>query len=250
MPLLGASEETAAEKEKRRRRAADLERKKQADLARAVRESERKLETAAGIWKSTQLLAGSLAEVYLRARGIDLIDEPNLRFHPSLPYPKAGKHPALVARVQGPDGKGIGVWRIFLAPDGRGKAQVENAKLGLGNVKGGAVRLGGEGPVVGIAEGVETALAAHELDRRHPIWAGLSTSGIMTFVPPPFVRRVLIYPDGDIAKIRDGKVHEAPGMRAALVLKERLVGEHKPSAIIDPPREGDYLDALQAVKRA
>ncbi|MCQ8781679.1 toprim domain-containing protein [Aurantimonas sp. CSK15Z-1] len=112
------------------------------------------------------------------------------------------------------------------------------------------MRLGGEGPVVGIAEGVETALAAHELDRRHPIWAGLSTSGIMTFVPPPFVRRVLIYPDGDIAKIRDGKVHEAPGMRAALVLKERLVGEHKPSAIIDPPREGDYLDALQAVKRA
>ncbi len=248
IPMPGAREETAAEKEKRRRRSAELERKKQADIARAARESEGKLATAAGIWKSTLPLAGSLAEVYLRSRGLTIGDEPNLRFHPSLPYPNAGKHPALVARVQRADGAGCGVWRIFLAPDGRGKADVENAKLGLGNVRGGAVRLGGEGATIGIAEGVETAMAAREMDRRHPIWAGLSTSGMQSFDPPAFVRRVLVYPDGDSPRWKDGEVKGAPGLHAATTLRFRLVDDGFPCAIVEPPVGGDYLDILKATK--
>lgn len=242
----GAREETEEERRKRESRAKELERQKAQQARRAAREKERKLETAAGIWKSTLLLAGSLAEVYLHSRGLILGEEPNLRYHPSLPYPGAGKHPALVARVQGPDGRGVGVWRIFLAPDGTDKADVENAKLGLGNVAGGAVRLGGDADTIGIGEGIETCLAARELDRRHPIWAGLSTSGIIGFVPPPFVKRALIYPDGDVGKWRNGKAQEAAGMRAAITLRDRLKGEGMPCAIIDPPTDGDYLDVLNA----
>jgi hypothetical protein len=251
VPMPGAREETAAEKAERDRRAAELERKKQRDADRAAREDERKLATAAGIWRSTQPLAGTLAEIYLRSRGIAaamFVDEPNLRFHPALPYPGDGKHPALVARVQRADGTGCGVWRIYLAPDGRGKADVENAKLGLGNVRGGAVRLGGEGTTIGIAEGVETALAAREMDRRHPIWAGLSTSGMQTFEPPEFVKRVLIYPDGDSPRWRDGEVKGPPGIRAAILLRDRLSGAGMPVSIVEPPVGGDYLDILKAMK--
>ena len=250
IPMPGAREETAAEQETRRRRAADLDRKRQAAEARAARESEAKLSSASGIWRSSQPLPGSLAEVYLRSRGLTPGDEPNLRFHPGLPYPGSGKHPALIARVQGPDGKGCGVWRIFISKDGTSKADVENAKLGLGNVKGGAVRLGGEGPVIGAGEGVETCLAAREINRRHPIWATLSTSGMIGFVPPPIVRRVLIYPDGDSARWKNGEVKGPPGMHAATTLLDRLSSEGTEAAIVEPPVGGDYLDILNATKDA
>lgn len=251
--FLGWSDEGALvdEAERERRQKAWAEKKRRQD-ERAARDAERKLETAAGIWKSTLPLAGSLAEVYLRSRGLTIGEEPNLRFHSALPYPNAGKHPALVARVQGPDGRGVGVWRIFLTPDGAGKADVENAKLGLGNVAGGAVRLGGEGPVIGIAEGVETALAARELDRRQPVWAGLSTSGVAGFAPPPFVKRIRVFPDGDSARFRKqagqvtGEISEPPGLRAARALADRSAVMGIPISIVEPPVNGDYLDVLRA----
>lgn len=242
-------EETAAEKAERDRKRQAWERKKERERAAAEREEAKKVGSAGAIWRSTLPLPGSLAEIYLLARGLPPSDDPNLRFHPRLPHKASGESfPALVGRVQGPDGAGRAVWRIFLKPDGSdkafGKDSQHDAKLGFGPAGGGAVRLGGEGATIGIGEGIETCLAARILDHRYPIWAGLSTSGIVSFEPPAFVERILIFPDGDKPKRRDGVDYGPPGMQAALKLKARMDDCGLSCAIIEPPVRGDYLDVL------
>ena len=58
-------------------------------------------------------------------------------------------------------GEQIAIHRTYLAPDGPGKADVPKSRMMLGSVMGGAVRLGniGEHGVVGLGEGIETALS-------------------------------------------------------------------------------------------
>lgn len=67
------------------------------------------------------------------------------------------------------------------------------AKMG-----GGAVRLtpmGADG-VLGVAEGVETALAASQLFGV-PVWAALNATMMMQFKPPPGCKRLMIFGDND-----------------------------------------------------
>ena len=79
-------------------------------------------------------------------------------FTPICWHKSAKRLPALVAGVQGVDGRGLGVQRTYLAEPGR-KADVEPPKASLGPVGGGAVRLcHGPGALL-VCEGVETGLA-------------------------------------------------------------------------------------------
>jgi hypothetical protein len=244
-----ARPETEAERAERDRRRALWAAKQERDRLAAEKAERKRIGSAGGIWKSTLPLAGSLAEVYLRSRGGDQLaaDDSNLRFHPGLFHHEAQAiFPCLVGRVQGPDGAGIAVWRIYLKPDGTDKAFGKdsgfNPKLGFGPAKGGAVRLGGDAAEIGIGEGIETCRAAALLGAKHPIWAGLSTSGIMSFEPPAFVTKVFIYPDGDKPRRREGVDYGPPGMAAAQHLKARLDERGLACVIVEPPRRADYLD--------
>jgi hypothetical protein len=144
----------------------------------------------------------------------------------------------------------VAVWRIFLARDRAEKAPVENPKVGLGPAKGGAVRIGGVGPKIGIGEGLETCLAAWALEGfRYPVWAGLSTSGVAAFEPPLDVKRVNIFPDGDAGKLHDGVIYDPPGMRAARALRDRLNPTGIKTVISEVCIRGDALDLL-LTKRA
>jgi hypothetical protein len=83
----------------------------------------------------------------------------------------------------------------------------DNAKLGLGPAGGGAVRLGGIGKKIGLAEGVESALGAWNLiGRRYPVWAALSTSGLIGIEIPLGVEEVIDFP-------RRRRAHAAQGAR-------------------------------------
>lgn len=239
---------SAAEQVQREKHRAETEARQRARDAEQAAYEEDTLDAAKAIWNACRPIKGTLAETYLASRGfIDLPSLP-LSFHPALKYPGKGKMPALVCRADDLLGDFTGIWRIFLKPDGSGKADVPNAKLGLGPCGGGAVRIGGEQEKIGVCEGVETALGAWNLiGRKYPVWAALSTSGLIGIELPLEVRSVVIFPDGDRGLRRKGEeyitVKVPPGRLAAQTLATRLKGEGLRVTIAAEPNPGiDYCD--------
>ena len=63
-------------------------------------------------------------------------------------------------------------------------------------LSGAAIRLTAVSEVLGIAEGLETALAASELFEV-PVWSCVSAQGIESFEPPAGVNEIVIFSDND-----------------------------------------------------
>jgi hypothetical protein len=240
---------TDAEKRERderreRDRAEREERRRQDEKVAAEARAERTL-SAKQVWQETIALAGSWAERYLvEERGLPPVSEwpwdcsDVLRFHPSLASemePEAGEFPAFIAKVQDPFGNGTAVWQVFLDRNAPKKAPLSLPRVGRGPMTGGAVRIGGDAERIGDAEGLETTLGFWFLENcRKPIWATLSTSGLIGFEPPIFVKHVSIYMDGDKgvlqksrnedeARDRGRKVSDPPGLAAAKAHQSRLL---------------------------
>lgn len=243
--------------ERNRRRLANDEAQRQRQQQEAARQDDTR-EAALAIWNSSSsTISGTLAEKYLNARGVPTPDGHGwpdvLRFHHALPYPGKGLFPALVCRVDDVAGDLAAIWRIYLRSDGR-KADVLEAKLGLGPAGGGAVRLFGTGKTIAVAEGVETALGYWMLTcGKHPVWASLSTSGMIGFEAPLGVDRIIIVPDGDRPIKKKGEEYEASvpaGRKAAQSLHARLIGDGiKCGMAAEPPPSRDYLDLWNAHAR-
>lgn len=197
-----------------------------------------KLEALRRVWAESKSLAmGDEVMRYLAGRGLDLSMPPeNLRLHPALPYHDGekfvGKFPAMVALVRGPDGTGVTLHRTYLK-DGR-KAPVEcPKKLMPGKpVTGAAIRLSPAGVGVGIAEGIETALAA-SIQFGIPVWSCVTAHGIETFEPPAGVKRITIFADNDAS---------FTGQKAAYTAAFRLVQQGFDVEVKAPPAVGDWLD--------
>ena len=196
-------------------------------------EADERAVQALRLWKEAQPIGGTIAETYLRGRGITCPLPDTLRFAPSCWHASAQRFPAMVALVEG---CAFAVHRTYLRADGSGKADVEPAKAMLGAVAGGAVRLaGGPGPLV-VAEGIETALSLASGLLRAPatIWAALSTSGMKALRLPPQPGRLTIAADGD-----------KPGREAAHALATRAHGLGWQVALLPAPDGRDWNDILQ-----
>lgn len=191
-------------------------------------------EAALAIWRASQDIAGSLAETYLRSRGIALSPLPGLRFHPGLKHASGGVWPAMVAMVvNGETGEALAIHRTFLARDGHGKAPVDPPKMMLGPCRGGVVRFGEPGDVLMVGEGIETCLAAMQATGK-PAWAALSTSGLRSLDLPNALRDVIVLADGD-----------EPGEAAAQSCARRWQREGRSVRIARPPRGMDFNDLLK-----
>lgn len=247
------SDEEKAEREKRRAENEAAQRRREAE--ERAREEDTK-ESAQAIWNASRPIDGAPAELYLRNRGF-VRPETGwpmvLRAHPSLPHKEGGRHPALVCLVDDPFGGLCAVWRIYLTQDGF-KADVHDVKLGLGPASGGAVRIGGIRPRIGIAEGVESAFGAWlMIGGAYPVWSVLSTSGMVNFEPPIQVESITIFPDGDRpVRAKDGQivpVDVAPGMKAARALKASMAEIGIDCTIAaEPPVGMDYCDLWNAMR--
>ncbi len=193
-----------------------------------------------------RVLAGAtwpeIVHRYLARRGLTTVPAV-LRGHPALPFfgddnRPPGRFPAVVAPVLGPDGALQSCHRIYLGDD-IPKGQRKKLMRAIDTVKGGAVRLFEAGDVLGVAEGIETAIAAHELFGI-PVWAAISAGGVEAFVPPPGLKRLAILADNDASYA---------GQKAAYSLAHRLaVARDRSIATLEvhvPPKAGtDWLDVL------
>lgn len=209
---------------------------------------ERRIAYARKIWAQAQAIQGTLGERYFRARGISIELPPTLRFAPSLRHRSGEYWPAVVGAVQSPLRRITGVWRIFVAEgeDGRvGKAPVTPNKMGLGETRHGAVRLGPGAEHIAVAEGIETALSVMQALEDVPVWAGLSAGGIARLVLPVQCRRVSIYADNDPLQQAPNGKWVRPGPDAADKLRKEALRVGVASEVHLPPAEGqDWNDVL------
>jgi phage/plasmid primase-like uncharacterized protein len=128
-----------------------------------------------------------------------------------------------------------GVHRTFLQADGSGKANVNPDKMMLGPIKYGAVRLAPPGPRMGIAEGIETALACQQATGI-PTWAALSSGNLVHMALPP----ISVTPEVVIFADRDNS-----GQTAAAEAAARFLREGRRVRIAEPPDGfNDFNDLL------
>jgi hypothetical protein len=173
----------------------DMARLRHAEGEHADRQEARAL----ACWREAQPIGGSLAETYLRSRGITADLPDTLRFHPDCWHPSAKRFPAMVALVEGVPR--LAVHRTYLRSNGAGKASVEPAKAMLGAVAGGGVILSRSGQGWVVCEGIETglSLASGLLTRPATIIAALSTSGMKRLTLSDTPGGLTIATDGDDA---------------------------------------------------
>jgi len=154
---------------------------------------------ALAIWESAAPAAGTLAESYFASRAILPPFPPDIRFS-RLPYGKSNLLPCLIAAVRDVAGEVIGIQRIYLRGDGKGKADLAKAKLSLGTVAGGAIRLGDLDPsgMVTVCEGPEDGLSLLSMIGG-PVWVAAGASMLPAMRFPPCVRSVVIGADNDAA---------------------------------------------------
>ena len=126
----------------------------------------------------------------------------------------------MLARADAADGKFTAVHRTWLLPDGSGKAVLGEPKWSLGPIKGAAVRLAPVGPVLAVAEGIETALTAMVCGV--PAWAALSAGGIERLVLPAEVAEVVIVGDHDRSGVGQGAARHAANRLSAEGRRVRL----------------------------
>ncbi|TCL65762.1 toprim domain-containing protein [Rhizobium sp. BK251] len=166
-------------------------------------------ERARRLFRMTQPLAGTLADGYLRERGIlRASTHPALRFHPSCYYRdlvtgRATSYPALIAAVTDPEGQITGVHRTWLEPDGAGKAKLDDPRRALGGLLGNGVRfrfpVDAPVPVLAAGEGLETMLSLSHVMPGMPMAAALTANHLAAFRFPPGCMRIYIAADADAA---------------------------------------------------
>lgn len=126
-------------------------RRVKAEASRAQREREaaeaelkaRKARRGFELWLAGKPLGGTLGEVYLRARGLEPREIPNLsstfRFSPRVDYWKGDVSfcgPAILGRYRRGNGDYAAIHATWLRADGMDKADLSPAKLSLGEYRG------------------------------------------------------------------------------------------------------------------
>ena len=200
-------------------------------------------ERAQRLFRMTQPLAGTLADSYLRQRGILRASlHPALRYHPSCYYRdlvtgRTHRFPALIAAVTDPAGTITGVHRTWLDPDGDGKAQVDDPRRALGGLLGNAVRFGfplrGPVSVMAAGEGLESILSLSHVMPGMPMAAALTANHLAAFDLPPSCVRLYIAADADAAG-RNGIERLSRRAQARVILP-----------LVLAPELGDFNDDLR-----
>ena len=165
-------------------------------------------EAARRLWAISRPIRGTIAEAYLRTRGITALrDCTALRFHPRCFY-RADRDdlpgardawPALIAAVTDDAGEITGAHRTWLDPGGGGKAAVATPRRAMGDLLGHGARFGRVHDVLAAGEGIETVLSLRTVLPTLPAIAALSAAHLGALDLPPTLRRLYIAEEADAA---------------------------------------------------
>jgi hypothetical protein len=273
------------ESERLAKAAAAAEAQKAAEEARYREDA---IRDARQVWQQGVAPGGTPVEGYLALRSINIGAlggfPAAIRFHPALRYAQKRdgarvvhhEGPAMLAAIQGPDGRFAGVHRTWIdLSRPKGKALMLDrdtgapleGKLSLGSKKGGAIRLTGgfKSPVMICGEGLETTWSAMmaqsnpdaafwclidkgNMSGRKAKGKGLRFAGLpdleddAAFVPPAWVRRLIFVMDGD-SEPRDTRASMEAGLRRAMALRPGLRGQ-----IAAAPNGRDLNDVLMGIE--
>lgn len=167
------------------------------------------------LWSISRPIAnGDPASLYLASRCLEGPYGEALRYVPAMYHSGTrAKHPGMIALASDVDGNMATLHRTYLTADGRKAQVVPCRKLMPGEFpRGGAIRLGPAAPVMGVAEGVETALAASTL-YGISVWSTIAEAFLQSWKPPAIAEHVVIFGDNDASFV---------GQHAAYALAKRL----------------------------
>lgn len=181
------------------------------------------------LWRKAEVLAGTPADRYLASRKL-VLRSPDLRFHGRTPLgrnPDLRFLPAMLAAVRTDEGV-VAVHRTFLDAKSGGPARFDRSKRALGSLGTGAVRLAmPRGGKLGLAEGIETALAAQQLFGI-PCWATLGNERFGLVTIPESLRELYLFVDADaggvLAEERAREAYRCDG-RAIVTQCPRIGGQ-------------------------
>ena len=162
-------------------------------------------ESARRLFAMSQPIQGTIAEAYLRNRGITALHEAGaLRFHARCYYrPDADAQteiwPALIAAVTDLAGRITGAHRTWLDPTGEDKAPVDTPRRAMGHLLGHGVRFAVPADVMVAGEGIETMLSLQSVLPDLPMLAALSANHLAAILFPATLRRLYVARDHDPA---------------------------------------------------
>jgi putative DNA primase/helicase len=234
---------------------------------------ERNLEKMIGIWDASHpITKGDPVDLYLKSRVPGLNFAPQmLRFHPAMDYwappdtPQGrpvllGQYPAMVAKAFDPRGNFVQLHKTYLTSQGS-KADVpvvKKTERGVG-VNGFAVpMMAVAGDTLGVAEGIESALAAAML-RKIPVWPCLNGPSMAAYDVPDHlldqVKRIVVFADHDELKPlaaaagQAGRRYRSAGSHYAEQLSERVRARGKRVLVVKASRVGfDMADHWAALR--
>jgi Toprim domain/CHC2 zinc finger len=192
------------------------------------------------IWDEASEIHGTLAEQYLRRRGLELPDDDHaLRFYSPCPFADTA-YPAMVALFRNiVTNEPQAIHRIAIGPGG-----VLIAKRMLGPVMGAAVKLDADADVehgLAVGEGIETMIAARMRGFR-PAWALGSAGSLKNFPLLNGIECLSVIVDHDLPD-KNGR---QAGQEAALECSQRWTAAGREVRRIVPRRQGaDMADLVE-----
>jgi len=179
----------------------------------------------AALWaQCVPVTDGDPVALYLARRSLAGPVPECLRLHPGLTYwngadgGELGTWPAMVAPLVAPDGRMVALHRTYLTPDGC-KAPVPTVKKvtgASGPVAGASIPLFKPARgCIGIAEGIETALASW-CASSVPTVAAYCAGNLAAYQWPPGVQRIVVFADADRAGRETADTLRARALRAGL----------------------------------
>jgi hypothetical protein len=206
-----------------------------------TRSSSGSSQSARRLFAMSRPLPGTIAETYLRNRGITALHQAGaLRFHPRC-YVRIDRSappviwPAMIAAVTDLAGTITGVHRTWLDPSGCDKAPIATPRKALGHLLGHGVRFGCAADILAAGEGIETMLSLRLATPALPMIAALSAAHLAAMRFPATLRRLYIARDADPA----GK-----GAAETLTMRATAAGIE---AITITPHHDDFNADLQTL---
>ena len=184
------------------------------------------------VWEgSGRPKSGGAVSSYLKSR-LGLVWASN-----SIREYRGKNHWLMVSKIVGPDDTAQNIHLTYLTEDGRKADVTPNRRIMSGPLPdGSAIRLAPADIHMGIAEGIETAIAASVLFRI-PVWAAVNAQNLAKWIPPSITQSVTVFADNDAS---------FTGHAAAYALAKRLTLQHEMDVrVLIPPVVGqDWADVL------